>query len=150
MSLLHWNYFLVIEEDLGRLSRYVEFNLANNKTYSIEMARILMASVLLDAVVYIPRYDLEMIPFEDWKNNTTPDWWTANNKIKHSRHEDFFQANLENALKSIAALFLSNLYYYIKIEDIQPFPNPKLLDPGDLVWSVTPSSQGNSNNYKLI
>ena len=41
---LHWNYFLSLEEDLVRLSRYVEFSKANEKCYSIEIARILMAA----------------------------------------------------------------------------------------------------------
>lgn len=40
----HWNYFLALEEDLLRVSRYVHFNTANNKSYSIEFARIILAA----------------------------------------------------------------------------------------------------------
>ncbi|MDL5366087.1 hypothetical protein QSH18_10765 [Xanthomonas sp. NCPPB 2654] len=40
----HWNYFLAIEEDFLRISRYVHFNTANNKAYSIEFARIILAA----------------------------------------------------------------------------------------------------------
>src|SRR5262245_292003 len=40
----HWNYFLAIEEDLVRLSRYVEFHPDNFGCYSIETARILLAA----------------------------------------------------------------------------------------------------------
>lgn len=43
-SLPHWNYFLAIEEDINRLGRYVELAPANFPTYSIEMARMLMAA----------------------------------------------------------------------------------------------------------
>ncbi|MPM40163.1 hypothetical protein SDC9_86803 [bioreactor metagenome] len=43
-SLLHWNYFLALENDLGVCSRYVEFNDANNDVFSIEFAHILFAS----------------------------------------------------------------------------------------------------------
>lgn len=38
----HWNYFLALEEDMLRLSRFVEFSEANFNCYSIELARILM------------------------------------------------------------------------------------------------------------
>lgn len=40
----HWNYFLALEEDFLRISRYVHFNAANNKAYSIEFARIILAA----------------------------------------------------------------------------------------------------------
>ncbi len=43
-SLIHWNYFLAIESDLENLSRYIEFIDANFKTYSIELAHLLLAS----------------------------------------------------------------------------------------------------------
>jgi hypothetical protein len=44
MSPPHWEYFLSIESDLEGCSRYVEFCSDNYKTYSIEFARIIMAS----------------------------------------------------------------------------------------------------------
>lgn len=39
----HWNYFLALESDVERLSRFVEFAEGNNSTYSVEMARLLLA-----------------------------------------------------------------------------------------------------------
>jgi hypothetical protein len=44
VNLLHWNYFLALERDLEVASRYVEFDKANFKTYSIELARLLFAA----------------------------------------------------------------------------------------------------------
>jgi hypothetical protein len=44
MSLPHWEYFLSIESDLKYCSRFVEFCPENYDTYSIEFARIIMAS----------------------------------------------------------------------------------------------------------
>jgi hypothetical protein len=41
---LHWNYFLALEDDLVRLSRFVEFTKANFKSYSVDMARIILTS----------------------------------------------------------------------------------------------------------
>ena len=36
----YWQYFLTIEEELVKFSRYIEFHEDNYKTYSIELARI--------------------------------------------------------------------------------------------------------------
>lgn len=43
-KLSHWNYFLAVEEDLHRLSRFVEFSADNFETHSLELARILFAA----------------------------------------------------------------------------------------------------------
>lgn len=43
-SLLHWNYFIALESDLEQVSRYIEFDSKNFKTYSIELAHLLLAS----------------------------------------------------------------------------------------------------------
>lgn len=40
----HWEYFLAIEDDLVKCSRFIEFNENNYDAYSIEFARILLAS----------------------------------------------------------------------------------------------------------
>lgn len=39
----HWNYLLSIEDELERISRYVEFDERNSHCFSIEIARVLMA-----------------------------------------------------------------------------------------------------------
>lgn len=51
----YWAYFLALERDLETLSRYVQFTTENIATYSVEMARILLAAgseadVLLKAI----------------------------------------------------------------------------------------------------
>lgn len=43
-NLLHWNYFLALEQDLEQVSRYIEFSEGNFCTYSIELAHLLLAS----------------------------------------------------------------------------------------------------------
>jgi hypothetical protein len=40
----HWNYFLSVEADLERLSRFVEFDERNYECFSVEIARILIAA----------------------------------------------------------------------------------------------------------
>jgi hypothetical protein len=41
---IYWNYFISIEEDLARLSRFVEFDQRNEDTFSIELVRLLISS----------------------------------------------------------------------------------------------------------
>lgn len=40
---IHWNYFLALEDDLDRLSRFVDFS-KNDEAYSIEIARLFLSS----------------------------------------------------------------------------------------------------------
>jgi len=40
----HWNYLLAIERDLEEISRFVEFDVRNFECFSIEIARLLLAS----------------------------------------------------------------------------------------------------------
>jgi hypothetical protein len=44
VKLIHWSYFLALEEDVQRLSRFVEFNPNNFAAFSLEMAHLLLAS----------------------------------------------------------------------------------------------------------
>lgn len=40
----YWNYFLALEKNLENISRYIEFSNDNLKTYSIELAHILLST----------------------------------------------------------------------------------------------------------
>jgi len=40
----HWNYFLLLEEDLGRLSRFIDLDEHNPHCFSVEIARLLIAA----------------------------------------------------------------------------------------------------------
>lgn len=48
---VHWNYLLSIENDLENLSRYIEFDEKNFECFSVEIARILLASAAETDVV---------------------------------------------------------------------------------------------------
>jgi hypothetical protein len=43
-SLLHWNYYLTLEADIERLSRFVDITPDNYGVYSIEIARLLLTA----------------------------------------------------------------------------------------------------------
>jgi hypothetical protein len=148
---IHWNYYIAIESDFEKISRYIEFTEANNDTFSIELGRIIMAAtqeidgilkklcllivpncnpqnindyrdiikINLPAFVMeeakIPRFGMASRPWLKWNDNVddnTPDWWKANNKIKHDRTRNFEKANLKNSYNAVGALLITTLYYY--------------------------------------
>lgn len=43
-SYVHWNYLVALEQDLAKVSRFIEFSEANFDTYSIELAHLLLAA----------------------------------------------------------------------------------------------------------
>lgn len=160
---LHWNYFLAIEADIERLARYVDFTEDNFKTYSIEMAHLLLAiasevdvvaKLLCNKVslrskadniekyrtvlkpmypkieqmhIHIPRFGIELNPWDNWKSDKTPNWWSDYNNVKHGRDKYFSQANLENTLNAVGGLFVLLLYYYKELAEVgELIPEPKL------------------------
>ncbi|MEX2235815.1 MAG: hypothetical protein WD824_26895 [Cyclobacteriaceae bacterium] len=56
--------------------------------------------------VSIPLYQIELIPFEHWKSDQPPVWWTAYNNVKHHRNTHYSDANLENCLNALGALYI--------------------------------------------
>jgi len=60
----------------------------------------------------MPRYGLAFTPWENWAQDKNPDWWRNYNNVKHARDEYFHQATLHNAINSVGALMIMNLYYH--------------------------------------
>lgn len=162
----HWQYFLALEADVAQTSRWIEFEEANWKVYSIELARLLMTAaaetdviakllcrnlnkkakaetiggyraVLLDAVpqivdsqVALPAHGMTFTPWVNWKSEKAdahPEWWTANNKVKHHRDKHFNRATLKNVLNATSGLLLLLLLYYSK--DVTHVGVPKHFQP---------------------
>ncbi|MCU0426717.1 MAG: hypothetical protein MUF71_13935 [Candidatus Kapabacteria bacterium] len=156
----HWNYFLALEADFGVLSRYVEISQQNYPTYSIEIAKLLMAATqecdvllkqlsgltsgneqdyrtaLLLSMPNITKIGIKHIasgievrPYSSWSSSpaTTPTWWTANNKVKHERHNKFGQANIENLLGAFFGLYVANLIFHK--DDLDKLVIPKYFEP---------------------
>jgi hypothetical protein len=161
-SPIHWNYFLTLDADTARLSRYIEFAEDNFKAYSVEMARILLAAAsevdvvakllcksvnpkskadnineyrveiapafprLVTMTIDIPRYALTFHPWDNWREDKNPDWWSAYNDVKHERDAYFTRANLANALNSVGALLAMLLHLYgdkARKGDLMPVPS---------------------------
>jgi hypothetical protein len=148
-TLLHWNYFLALEEDLERAARYIEFSESNFKAYSIELAHSLLASasevdviakricrhlqpearaeninhyrrIITAAIpslpmelVFVPRFGLTLHPWSNWADGEgNPLWWRKYNVVKHQRDDHFSDANLKNALNSMAGLLVAVFHFY--------------------------------------
>ncbi len=86
-----------------------------------------------EAEVNLSNYEIdEIIPFASWEKDDSkgkpvaPEWWRAYNNIKHDRDDKFKEANLENVIYAIAGLFIVEMYYYIKLKNVEPMPKPKL------------------------
>ena len=163
----HWNYFLALEEDVVRLSRYIEFTQDNFSAYSLELARVLFSAasevdvvakqlcarldaarqadniakyreiiqpalpILADTLVLVPRFGLTLNPWEQWRNDANPFWWKAYNNVKHHRHTHFADASLENALNSVAGLFVLLLFFYREeSQNARLMPDPVLFKIG--------------------
>jgi hypothetical protein len=82
--------------------------------------------------IRIPRYTRELIPWHSWPNDENPGWWRAYNDIKHERHVNFSKATLDNALKSVAGVFV--LVCYVCQKELysnvaEPWPQLLTLDP---------------------
>ena len=176
---IHWNYFLSLDEDLARLSRFIEFDQDNFSSFSIECARILLAAASeVDIVakqicqefvagssaknineyrevicsgfpqfpevqVMIPRYGINLAPWDRWSDAENPDWWRAYNKVKHERNSNFKEASLSNTLNSTAGLFILLLLFHRKLaESGRLSPNPILFRAGHpfqvdtMMWSA--------------
>ena len=68
--------------------------------------------IMVVSKVYIPRYGLELTPWDQWSQNQNPLWWRSYNDVKHERNAHFARATLKNALNAMAALLLVAFEYY--------------------------------------
>ncbi len=162
MDSRNWRFFLTIEADLAATERYVEFSDGNMQTYSIEYARLFLATCSeVDVVakllcrcidrqekpgkineyrklilrqyprfpsmeVLLPSHGIQRSPWSGWKSKS-PSWWKSYNDVKHTRHEQFKKASLENVIDAVAGLFCLELYLYgyhprFRREDLAPWP----------------------------
>jgi hypothetical protein len=95
---------------------------------------------------------LQLTPWDEWKKaDGVPLWWTAYNKIKHHRHSEYPQANLKNALNSVAGLFIMVLHLYReKAQQGELLPSPRLFKADDAyIKMYTYAGPEMGINYKL-
>ena len=64
--------------------------------------------------------EIELQPFSNWKSTPdfkSPDWWSPYNKVKHSRIENYKNANLKNIINALAGLYILENYFVKYIGD---------------------------------
>lgn len=82
--------------------------------------------------VVVRRHALELVPWENWAKDQTPNWWSDHNSVKHERHVHFGKANLQNAINCVAGLYVMVLYLYLDAAESGHLrPPPFLFAPGD-------------------
>ncbi len=87
-----------------------------------------------ESKVEIPQFGLELTPWLNWRETKCPPlWWSANNKVKHHRNDEFNKATLENTLNSVAGLFVLLTAYYGRRER-SVTPAPTLFEPSEFAY----------------
>lgn len=144
----NWQYLRTLDSDLENVTRYVDINPENFRTFSIEFVRLILAAgseidvvakllcgkidpskscknindyreIIIGKypkfhtmIIDVPQYEMQLLPWEPWGNNTNPDWWTAYNDVKHQRDTHFKDANLQNTINAVAGLYIMILYLH--------------------------------------
>ena len=81
--------------------------------------------------VIIPKYNLSFRPWawdiwlddDEGESKRCPEWWDANNKVKHQRSSEYQKGNLKNVLNAFCALYIVNTFTATKAE----LEKPKLI-----------------------
>jgi hypothetical protein len=87
--------------------------------------------------VFIPRYGLDLTPWDNWNGPTNPLWWRSYNNVKHERDAHFSEATLKNSLNALGALLILTFHHYSY--ELAP-PNTGPLPPKDTTQHLQPSS----------
>lgn len=84
------------------------------------------AQQLVESYTTVRRGGLVLFPWAQWSNTSGPDWWEANNQIKHGRSANYRQANLGHAVNALAGLFSALLVSFRRLDMSQVMPAPHL------------------------
>jgi len=68
---------------------------------------------LIKEKLCLEQYGFTLSPFTEWENNSQPKWHITYNNLKHNRTMNYKEANLENALLSVGALYTTVVHYYL-------------------------------------
>lgn len=96
-------------------------------------------------------HGLTLQPWANWApgdNATSPDWWKANNGIKHDRTENYHEASLKNVLNAVAGLFVLLTFHHEqnRIPILRP---PKLFYTHHLLPTDTAEFHLRSHYYEF-
>jgi hypothetical protein len=73
--------------------------------------------------VPLPSAGIDVSPLTAWRNNKSPDWWTAYTRLKHDYGGNRNRGNQRNAVEALAACMTALLYFLEDdIPNIEPYP----------------------------
>lgn len=114
---------------------YCCFNVDSTKNITEYAASILTSySDIKDQKIKVIETDIELQPFENWdvaQPKKSLSWWIAFDNIKHNRSGSFSDANQENVLNILAALYLleMKMFKLVAVEKDGHLDEPD--SPGD-------------------
>ena len=89
-------------------------------------------SILEEKVLIIGNHDIYLEPFKDFDKltkktiqNSNQRWWYSYDSIKHNRMKNIKNANFENLINSLSALFILNSHYLILKSDKSKKDSPR-------------------------
>lgn len=108
--------FLSVCSEIDVLLKDICYELNNSsKPSNINQYQLIIKAKLPELIleeVNINFSFLNVKPWESWTKGKTPKWWTNHNKVKHERSKYYNEANLDNVVNAIGALFICVNYYY--------------------------------------
>ena len=103
---------------------YCGFNLTDRKNIADYAAVVLTDfPAITTTQIQVMDTDMTVMPFAGWNTNTPAQslsWWLAFDHIKHNRVGNFPEANQENVLNMLAALYLLEVRMFTKATKDDP------------------------------
>ncbi len=87
--------------------------------------------------VSLPRYQIKLLPWEKWSEETNPDWWRDYNDIKHVRSSNFEKANLFNTMYAMGGLVVLLVYWCNKLKKYPINESTLLFDMNGIPKHIT-------------
>ncbi|MCG2757628.1 MAG: hypothetical protein L6263_04280 [Desulfobacteraceae bacterium] len=94
MKLPHWHYFLLLEDELDKISRFIEINEENYNVYSIELTKLLLSICSeVDVVAKLLCKEVDIILYDKIKGSGNANISTYRTVI-HTIFPEFYKTNV--------------------------------------------------------
>ncbi len=124
-----------IENALRTFSSYTQYTPEPSSIHKFHSCLTSFYPKFCEMKLILPRYSLQIKPWDGWSNTSAPDWWSLGyNKIKHDRLNHPTAPTMIRAITSLGALQVVLLHFYKKRFPgcFMPFEiSPQLLLPWD-------------------
>lgn len=97
---------------------YCGFNPTERKNITDYANNILSGyPAIVNDEIRVANTDVKVVPFQEWTTTAAAQslqWWQAFDKVKHNRYGNYQEANLENVLNALAALYILELKMFTR------------------------------------